>query len=559
MSSLSDFKIGRLLGKGSFGELILVQRIIDGQIYAMKQVRMNQLPDKEKQNPLNEIRILASLSHKNIIDYKEAFFDENSETLNILMEYTDNGDMSQKIKYYLENGLIFSENIIWNYLIQILEGLHYLHEHNIIHRDLTSANIFLTQEGIVKIGGFYNSKIAKIGVSFTQTCISYYASHYISPEIWLDKPYDYKSDVWSLGCILYELCQLKPPFGGTSLKNLKNNIQSGIYEPIMNYYSKDLRNIIDIMLRTDRNMRPNTGQILKSKIINNKKMELIIGKDLDSFNETEKFGQKKLIDIIKIPKNMKEINGNLPSNKYNKRKKIKIREEMMKEDAYENNKKLNGFLNEEDKNEIKKIYGNDNYHDFIEGQNEEKNDKKNKININKDEIKNKESNRGIINLDEENNKLKREIAILKKENQNLKNDLQKANKAIQNLIKQQNKNNNDNIEQVKKELILTENKLKELEIQIENGRKKDRRKIYFDDIIVISFTSTDQKIIKHPIKCLLTDTFAEVEEKLYQQYEDYNFRDTNNTFIGKGKIILRFKKLYEIGIEDGDTILLENN
>jgi hypothetical protein len=98
-----------------------------------------------------------------------------------------------------------------------------------------------------------------------------------------------------------------------------------------------------------------------------------------------------------------------------------------------------------------------------------------------------------------------------------------------------------------------------LEIQIENGRKKDRRKIYFDDIIVISFTSTDQKIIKHPIKCLLTDIFAEVEEKLYQQYEDYNFRDTNNTFIGKGKIILRFKKLYEIGIEDGDTILLENN
>ena len=80
----------------------------------------------------------------------------------------------------------------------------------------------------------------------------------------------------------------------------------------MNYYSEDLRNIIDIMLRTDPNMRPNTGQILKSKIIINKKMELKIGEDLDSFNETEKFGQKKLIDTIKIPKNMKEINGNLP-------------------------------------------------------------------------------------------------------------------------------------------------------------------------------------------------------------------------------------------------------
>ena len=176
MSSLSDFKIGRLLGKGSFGVVILVQRIIDGQIYAMKQVRINQLPEKEKKNSLNEIRILASLSHKNIIAYKDAFFDENSKTLNIVMEYADNGDMSRKIKYNLKNGLIFSENIIWNYLIQILEGLHYLHEHNIIHRDLKSANIFLTQEGIVKIGDLNVSKIAKIGMAYTQTGTPYYAS-----------------------------------------------------------------------------------------------------------------------------------------------------------------------------------------------------------------------------------------------------------------------------------------------------------------------------------------------------------------------------------------------
>ena len=97
MSSFSDFKIGRLLGKGAFGVVILVQRIIDGQIYAMKQVRINQLPEKEKKNSLNEIRILASLSHKNIIAYKDAFFDENSKTLNIVMEYADNGDMSQII------------------------------------------------------------------------------------------------------------------------------------------------------------------------------------------------------------------------------------------------------------------------------------------------------------------------------------------------------------------------------------------------------------------------------------------------------------------------------
>ena len=475
MSSLSDFKIGRLLGKGSFGVVILVQRIIDGQIYAMKQVRINQLPEKEKKNSLNEIRILASLSHKNIIAYKDAFFDENSKTLNIVMEYADNGDMSQKIKYNLKNGLIFSENIIWNYLIQILEGLHYLHEHNIIHRDLKSANIFLTQEGIVKIGDLNVSKIAKIGMAYTQTGTPYYAS----PEIWLDKPYDYKSDVWSLGCILYELCQLKPPFRGTSLKNLYYNIQRGIYEPIMNYYSEDLRNIIDIMLRTDPNMRPNTGQILKSKIIINKKMELKIGEDLDSFNETEKFGQKKLIDTIKIPKNMKEINGNLPSNKYNKRIKKKIREEMMKEDAYETNKKLNGFLNEEDKNEIKKIYGNNNIIiNKIDVNNLEKNDiYKNNYNDNQNNninylimnLKNNNNNLNsnlyhLNNLNSENNRFDYIIKDKQKLNKNISNNRIYYNNELKELRNKLNNMNN------KYDLISLKNELKENRKKIKNKK-----------------------------------------------------------------------------------------
>ena len=359
MSSLNDFKLGKLLGKGAFSKVFLVHRIIDGQTYAMKQVRISQLTDKEKKNALNEIRILASLSHKNIIGYKDAFFDENSKTLNIVMEYADNGDMSQKIKYNLKHGLLFRENIIWNYLIQILEGLHYLHENNIIHRDLKSANIYLMKDGTVKIGDLNVSKIAKIGMAYTQTGTPYYAS----PEIWLDKPYDFKSDVWSLGCILYELCQLKPPFRGTSLKNLCYNIQRGIYEPIMSFYSEELKKIIYLMLRTDPNMRPSTGQILKSKLINNKKKELKIGQELDRI-ELERYQKKELIDTIKMPRNMREINGNLPTNKYNKNKTKKLNEEMMKEDEYETNKRLNGFLNDEDKKEIQKLYGN-NYNNKI--------------------------------------------------------------------------------------------------------------------------------------------------------------------------------------------------
>ena len=423
MSSLNDFKLIKPIGKGAFSVVFLVHRKIDGQIYAMKQIKMSQLTEKEKKYSLNEIRILASLSHKNIIGYKDAFFDENSKTLNIVMEYADNGDMSQKIKYNLKHGLFFRENIIWNYLIQTLEGLHYIHENNIIHRDLKSANIFLMQDGTIKIGDLNVSKIAKIGMAYTQTGTPYYAS----PEIWQDKPYDFKSDIWSLGCILYELCQLKPPFRGTSLKNLCFNIQRGVYEPIMNYYSQELRIIIDLMLKTDPNMRPTTGQILKSKIVLDKKRELKIGEESDFINNIYNSQQKKLIDTIKIPRNMKEINGNLPTNKYNKHQNIKMREEMMKEDQYETNKKLNGFLNQEDKYEIQKLYGNNNginnKKDLNNLNNKNYNYNNNYINdfINKDVNINYNNNRYQINQLNNYNSDNNRINNIKRNNQNLIN------------------------------------------------------------------------------------------------------------------------------------------
>ena len=172
---LSDFTIGKVLGKGTFGSVSIVHRNIDNQTYAMKSVKMIQLTEKEKQNALNEIRILASLNHKNIIGYKEAFFDEASQTLNIIMEYADDGDLATKIKYNLKHGLIFRENIIWNYLIQILEGINYLHENKIIHRDLKSANLFLMKDGTVKIGDLNVSTIAKMGIAFTQTGTRYHS------------------------------------------------------------------------------------------------------------------------------------------------------------------------------------------------------------------------------------------------------------------------------------------------------------------------------------------------------------------------------------------------
>ena len=342
--SLTDFEIGKTLGKGAFGIVCLVKRKFDGKTYAMKRIKIVQLSDKEKENSLNEIRILASLSHKNIIGYKDAFFDKKSKTLNIVMEFANDGDISTKIKYNLKHSLCFRENIIWDYLIQILEGLNYLHEKKIIHRDLKSANIFLMKDNTVKIGDLNVSKINKLGMAYTQTGTPYYAS----PEIWLDQPYDYKSDIWSLGCILYELCQLKPPFRGTSLKNLCMNIQKGIYEQIPDFYSEELKIMIRKMLQRDPKQRPSTRELLECEIITKKMKELKI--NMKNNGGEEKQG---LIATIRVPRNMGEINKALPKNKYNNKQ---VRREMLMEDEYETNKRKNGFLDEKDKNEVQNIY-----------------------------------------------------------------------------------------------------------------------------------------------------------------------------------------------------------
>ena len=197
--SLKDFQIGKQLGKGSFGSVCVVTRKEDGKQYAMKRVKITQMNQKDRENALNEIRILASLNHPNIIAYHEAFFDDESSTLNIVMELADDGDIESKIKVNQKTRRVFDENTIWMWLIQILQGLKYLHDNKIMHRDLKCANIFLTKSGILKLGDLNVSKIAKMGLASTQTGTPYYAS----PEIWKDKPYDYKSDIWSVGCIIY--------------------------------------------------------------------------------------------------------------------------------------------------------------------------------------------------------------------------------------------------------------------------------------------------------------------------------------------------------------------
>jgi NIMA (never in mitosis gene a)-related kinase 1/4/5 len=123
---------------------------------------------------------------------------------------------------------------------------------------MKSANIFLFKDMRAKLGDLNVSKIVKTGLSYTQTGTPYYAS----PEVWKDQPYDGKSDIWSLGCVLYEMCALVPPFRADDMQGLFKMVIKGKYPRIPDHFSQELSTVIKFMLQVAPNNRPTTDQIL---------------------------------------------------------------------------------------------------------------------------------------------------------------------------------------------------------------------------------------------------------------------------------------------------------
>ena len=269
---MENFKIINKIGEGAYSTVYTVRRIEDDQLYALKKVKIQSLSLKEKQNALNEVRILASVNSPFVISYKESFIDEKDQTLCIVMEYADEGDLFQKITLCKKLHTNFEENDAWKIFIQITKGLHDLHQYNILHRDLKSANVFLFHDGTAKLGDLNVSKIAARGLGCTQTGTPYYAS----PEVWKDNPYNLKSDIWSLGCLCYEILMLKTPFRAETMEGLFRKVMKGKYPEISKKYSNKFDYVISWMLQLKPEERPTTEDILKLPEIVDKIEELKI-------------------------------------------------------------------------------------------------------------------------------------------------------------------------------------------------------------------------------------------------------------------------------------------
>ncbi|XP_048656841.1 serine/threonine-protein kinase Nek3 isoform X3 [Marmota marmota marmota] len=174
------------------------------------------------------------------------------------MEYCDGGDLMQKIKH--QRGKLFPEDMILNWFTQMCLGVNHIHKKRVLHRDIKSKNVFLTQNGKVKLGDFGSARLLSNPMAFACTYVG--TPYYVPPEIWENLPYNNKSDIWSLGCILYELCTLKHPFQANSWKSLILKICQGSIRPLPSHYSYELQYLVKQMFKRNPSQRPSATTLL---------------------------------------------------------------------------------------------------------------------------------------------------------------------------------------------------------------------------------------------------------------------------------------------------------
>eukprot|EP00826_Nyctotherus_ovalis_P064629 TRINITY_DN9485_c0_g2_i4.p1 TRINITY_DN9485_c0_g2~~TRINITY_DN9485_c0_g2_i4.p1 ORF type:complete len:610 (+),score=143.00 TRINITY_DN9485_c0_g2_i4:73-1902(+) len=238
--------------------------LVNDSVLVMKQININQMSPLQKQEALNEAKILQSLNSPYIVGYYDSFIDE--EKLCIIMEYCENGDLGQFLK--ARNKQYVEENIVLKYFIEACLALLYLHGKKILHRDIKTMNMFLTKDFHVKLGDLGVAKVLSQTSSFAHTIVG--TPYYLSPEVCQELPYNTKSDIWSLGCALYEMCALKHPFEAKNQIALIMKIAKSSYEPLPGVYSREVSEIVAKCLQKNYKKRPRVNDILALPFIQQK-------------------------------------------------------------------------------------------------------------------------------------------------------------------------------------------------------------------------------------------------------------------------------------------------
>ncbi|KAI0143831.1 kinase-like protein [Xylariaceae sp. FL1272] len=285
MAESDKYEVLEKIGHGSFGVIRKVRRKVDGMIMCRKEISYLKMSQKEREQLHTEFQILSSLQHPNIVGYFHREHLKQSQDLHLYMEYCGNGDLGKVIKALARDDKYAEEEFVWDVFSQLLTALYRCHyginppgvgrnilisgpksrpksppgAMTILHRDLKPENVFLGQSNSVKLGDFGLSKMIQ-SHDFASTYVG--TPFYMSPEICAAERYTLKSDIWSLGCVIYELCSREPPFNAKSHYQLVQKIKEGKVTTLPRCYSTELMMVIRDCLKVNPDHRPDTASLL---------------------------------------------------------------------------------------------------------------------------------------------------------------------------------------------------------------------------------------------------------------------------------------------------------
>ena len=260
-STLDQYDVLETLGTGSFGTVKRVRRKTDNRILVWKEINFGPMSEREKAQLVAEVNILRELRNPFVVRYHDRIVDKPNTRLYIIMEHCAGGDLGKLIKKQIRDKRHLEEGFIWKILAQAIIALKDCHRRQengetkpILHRDLKPANILLDQDQNIKMGDFGLAKELSSQSKLAKTNVG--TPFYMAPEIINEKAYDEKSDIWSLGCLIYELAALKPPFEAANAYSLAMKINQGRISRIPSRYSDGLYDVIKMMLQLDPRSRP---------------------------------------------------------------------------------------------------------------------------------------------------------------------------------------------------------------------------------------------------------------------------------------------------------------
>lgn len=250
----------RSLGKGAYGTVFLIRNELNDERYALKRIDFKGNEDECIQ-ARKEAEILSKLNHINVLKYIESFEDE--DTLNIVTEFCEGGDLEDYLRERKGRQLAEQHIILW--IHQVLSGLEYIHEKNILHRDLKTKNLFLTECLNIKVGDLGIAKVLEGDAAKAMTFVG--TLTYMSPEQFQHQPYNHKADIWSFGCCTYEMVALRRAFNKPSLFHNVQDIQNGKLPEFPQGYTESLKELVFSMMRTDPKHRPGATKLLKDRLL----------------------------------------------------------------------------------------------------------------------------------------------------------------------------------------------------------------------------------------------------------------------------------------------------